>query len=675
MKKGLLGSFLVVSLFLSLTGCGKQPSAPPDAAAQNPYYPENEIITTEVLNDDRMVIVIDTQYNVSTANISDVIEAKFPEVNVLLRLQNIADSTYYTKRALEYDQMGDIFFCAMGLTRDEHLSEYFIDLSNAPFINNYYQNALDAVAVNGKIYMLPGFSDIFGIVYDRTLFEEQGWELPESRDEFIALCTAIQAEKGYQAFMPTLKYSRMAMLLSHAFHYESVIAGYENQQWLKAYRKGEASFSGHMEPLFHGMKELFDAGVLSDENFTIDPGLRSAMLYKEYTSAMTMETQNAATYAQNAESAHKYGMMPFWNSNDPNSDYVVSTPGFSIFANKRLEMPENAEKLQKVMEILTYLSSPEGQQALMTEGSATISNVKGTDITSNEAFMDGVSATIAKGNIFPEVRYTELTFNNPFQVAFREALMGYVDGTMDMETAMVHCDAAMEILNNTVQPIETVYGTASRNFTVLETAEFVADILRKEADADLALVLVNQLTYGETGNFFAGDITDSSLELVSLDYVSGKVPEYNRLVTVNLTGEQLLSIMNCPYLNNSSMDTRTVWVKHDIHYYWMPSNLKIEYAPLLSENCILSVKNMDGSEFDLQKTYKVAIWNGCFSSLLESDYFDTATLAAMKDVTAVSEKNSVDLIRAAVLEAGEISPPDDGRFTIRWDITPQVESE
>lgn len=670
MKKALFMLIPAVAVMMSLAACSGQVREPQVTANQNPYYPENEVITVEDLNDDRMVIMIDTQFNVSTSNIGEVVEAKFPEVNVVLRLQNTADSLYLTKKSLEHGMLGDIFFCAIGMTKDDKLlSDSFIDLSDAPFINNYYQNALDSVAVNGKIYMLPGFSDMFGIIYDRTLFEEKGWELPGSRDEFITLCKTIQEEEGYQAFMPTLKYSRMAMLLSHGFHYESVIAGLENQQWLQAYRKGEASFSGHMEPLFEGMKELFDAGVLTDENFSIDPGIRSAMLYQEHTSAMTMETQNAVTYAQNAGSDHEYGMLPFWNGNAEDSDYLVSAPGFNIFANKSLEKPENAEKLKKVMEILEYFSTPEGQKALMTDESITISNVKGTDSSSGGAFMDAVAATIEKGNIFSEVRYTDLSFNNPFQVAFKEALVGYVDGTMDLEAAMKHCDEAMLALKNAVEPEDKVYGTAARNFTILETAEFVADILREEADADVALVLAKQLSYGEAGNFFEGDITDDSLKIVSLDYVTGKDPAYNQLVTVNLTGNQILSIMNYPYLNNAPTDTRTAWLKFDNPSYWVPSNMKIEYAPLLAENSIISVKNMDGSEFDLEKIYKVAVWNGCFSNLAEKDYFDAATLAAMEDVTPVSEKSSTDLIKATIVEAGEISPRDDGRFTIRWDIT------
>lgn len=669
-KTRIMGSMAAVILLL-LTACAGQLSEPKTTVKQNPYYPENEIITVENLYDDRMVIVIDTQFNVSTSNIGEVVENRFPEVNVILRLQNTADASYYTKKSLEHDLMGDLFFCAVGMTRDEELlRNYFIDLSDAPFINQYYQNALDNVAVNGKIYMLPGFSDMFGIVYDRTLFEERGWELPGSRDEFIALCSRIEEEAGFQAFMPTLKYGRMAMLLSHGFHYESVIAGVENQRWLQAYRKGEASFLGHMEPAFEGMKELFDTGVLSEENFTIEPGIRSAMLYKEHTSAMTMETQNGATYAENAESDHAYGMMPFWNGNDPDSDYLVAAPGFHIYVNKHLEGEENVEKYQKVMEILTYFSTPEGQRALMNSESATISNVKGTDSTTGGAFMGGVADTIAKGNIFTEVRYTELAYNNAFQVAFREALMGYVTGTMELEAAMLHCDAAMKDLQQAVEAEETIYGTAARNFTVMETAEFVADLLRQEADADIALVLGKQLSYGETGNFYEGDITDTVLNFVTLDYVSGKDPAYNQLVTVNLTGEQILSIMNYPYLNNELANTRTAWLKYDDPCYWVPSNLKVEYAPLLPENSIISIKNMDGSDFDLKKTYRVAIWNGCFSNLANTGYFDADTLAAMADVTPASEKSSVDIIKAAVMEAGEISPPEDGRITIRWDILP-----
>lgn len=687
MKKRLVSLLLVLMILMALGACaGLEGSVVQGTQdVNNTYYPDNEIITIEDLEDGRMVIVIDTQYNVSAVNIEQAVETQFPEVNVVLRLQNTPDSAYQVKKSLEHGQLGDIVFGATGLSKDEELfSKYFIDLSNAQFINNYYQNALDGVAVNGKIYMLPGFSDIFGIVYDRTLFEEQGWELPRGRDEFITLCQNIREVKDYQPFMPTLRFGRMAMLISHAFCYDSVIAGTENQRWLQEYRAGEGSFMEHMEPMFEGMKELYELGVLSEESFEIEPGVRSAMLYKEHTTAMTMENQNASTYASNANSDHEFGMMPFWNGNDADSDYVVSSQGFNIYANKSLEAPENEEKLDKVMEILEYFSTPEGQCALMSDDSSTISNVKGVDITFGGEFMEGVVGTIEKGNIFHEVRYTNLANNNPFQVAFREALIGYITGTMNMKEAMEHCDEGMGVARNSVEPVETVYGTAAENFTVLETAEFVADVLRGKADADIALVLANQLAYGVAGNFYEGDITDTMLNYVTLDYVSDRNPEYNKLVTVELTGAQILEILDYPYLNSivsdefhmSAKDTSPdMWVKSGKISYWVPSGIKLEYAPRLTQNAVRSITNMDGSAFDMERIYKVAVWNGCFSNLPVTDYFNPDTLAALADVIAVSDASSVELIRSAIEEAGEISPPDDGRFTIRWDVKPETETK
>lgn len=295
--------------------------------------------------------------------------------------------------------------------------------------------------------------------------------------------------------------------------------------------------------------------------------------------------------------------------------------------------------------------------------------------------MSDVADTINKGNIFQEVRYTNLAYNNVFQTAFREALIGYITGTMDINQAMAHCDNAMKAVKAAVEPKESVYGTVSENFTVLETSAFMADILRENANADVALVLGKWQAYGETGRFYKGDITDAMLNYVSLDYVIGRDTSYNKLVTVNLTGKQILHIMNYPYLNNSLTNTSNIsakttspdqWSRGNNPCYWVPSGLKLEYAPLLMENNVLQLSNTDGSPFDLDKTYKVAVWNGCFSNLTVTDYFDEDTFKAMSDVTPVSDSSSIDLIKAKLQEVSEISPPKDGRFNIRWDIKPNT---
>lgn len=60
-------------------------------------------------------------------------------------------------------------------------------------INDEYKNSVyfpDSSGVN-HTYRLPWTSGIGGIMYNATLFEEQGWEVPTTYDELVSLCDTI----------------------------------------------------------------------------------------------------------------------------------------------------------------------------------------------------------------------------------------------------------------------------------------------------------------------------------------------------------------------------------------------------------------------------------------------------------------------------------------------------
>ena len=54
--------------------------------------------------------------------------------------------------------------------------------------------ALSSGVVDGKLYTLPGEYETLVIFYNKTLFEEKGWEPPETIDELMELCERIAAE-------------------------------------------------------------------------------------------------------------------------------------------------------------------------------------------------------------------------------------------------------------------------------------------------------------------------------------------------------------------------------------------------------------------------------------------------------------------------------------------------
>ncbi|MEG1779404.1 MAG: extracellular solute-binding protein, partial [Oscillospiraceae bacterium] len=75
----------------------------------------------------------------------------------------------------------------------QYLEERLLDLSAMPFTSNYNISKLNEISRDGKLYYLPGPSQIRGIVYNKTLFAEKGWEVPTDFDGFISLCKQIEA--------------------------------------------------------------------------------------------------------------------------------------------------------------------------------------------------------------------------------------------------------------------------------------------------------------------------------------------------------------------------------------------------------------------------------------------------------------------------------------------------
>jgi len=54
---------------------------------------------------------------------------------------------------------------------------------------------LEIGKVHGKIYSIPKTIESMGIIYNKTLFEKNGWKIPKTREEWVALCEAIK-KKG-----------------------------------------------------------------------------------------------------------------------------------------------------------------------------------------------------------------------------------------------------------------------------------------------------------------------------------------------------------------------------------------------------------------------------------------------------------------------------------------------
>lgn len=116
------------------------------------------------------------------------------EVKVLLTPDNGYETLLGTTLAGGSDTVDMFMYSAGSPMLSAGIPEIALDLSDQPWVANMEDWAKEVNTADGK---LIGFStwgvDYEGVLYNRNLFEENGWEVPQTWDEFLALCDTIQA--------------------------------------------------------------------------------------------------------------------------------------------------------------------------------------------------------------------------------------------------------------------------------------------------------------------------------------------------------------------------------------------------------------------------------------------------------------------------------------------------
>ncbi|MDE5931873.1 MAG: extracellular solute-binding protein [Lachnospiraceae bacterium] len=152
-------------------------------------------------NDQKIEIEI-VQYKPEAANYFKLVEEEFnaSHDDIHLTISSPNDATTILKTRFIREDYPDI----IGIGGDINYS-YFVDAEILADVSDYegMQNinqgyldiaeALELVPTDGT-YIIPYVANAAGVLYNRDMFEEHGWEIPTTWDELLALCDEIQAE-------------------------------------------------------------------------------------------------------------------------------------------------------------------------------------------------------------------------------------------------------------------------------------------------------------------------------------------------------------------------------------------------------------------------------------------------------------------------------------------------
>ena len=173
-KMAILGILLGTTAFI---GCGQEISNNVIEVEMVSYKPESVAAFEEIQN----------KFNESHDNIHLTINSPNEAMTIL--------KTRFIK-----EDYPDIVAIGGDVNYSNFLdADLFMDVSNFEGVKNIKQSYLDMekeleFTPHEGIYGLPYVANAAGILYNEDMFVEHGWEIPETWDEFIALCDTIEEE-------------------------------------------------------------------------------------------------------------------------------------------------------------------------------------------------------------------------------------------------------------------------------------------------------------------------------------------------------------------------------------------------------------------------------------------------------------------------------------------------
>lgn len=207
MKKKALSILLTASMAAALlAGCGdSSTSAQPaetvkeaadaaapaeDAAAENTPAAEGDPVTLKIFSNlpDRK-----NGQGLVEQMIIDEYTALYP--NVTIEVEALDEEAYKTKfKAYSMEGMPDVVsIWGQPSFLDEVLEAGVLaELNEADYADyKFLAGSLDGFRKDGKLYGLPRNTDIEGIYYNKKMFDDNGWKVPETYDELLALAETI----------------------------------------------------------------------------------------------------------------------------------------------------------------------------------------------------------------------------------------------------------------------------------------------------------------------------------------------------------------------------------------------------------------------------------------------------------------------------------------------------
>lgn len=443
----------------------------------------------------------------------DIVHEKYPEINIEVEPYSGQNFTAYVKGQLKSGDMPDIYCTTYYFPEREDLSDRLINLAGYAFTDNYAPARLKEVTANGEIYLLPTYYECFGITYNKTLLDKNGWTLPTSMKELEELAPKVKAA-GYnlcldQYQLPGYGFQYLCNILDTDF-----LNTIEGRKWQKAFLAGEATLRGTPQ-MMESMKTLErwrDIGMLNG-NASLESDNETHLKMAEGNTLFMLGSNNVFT---KEETTDEFGLMPYLSDDGTKNSFVLNVSRY-IGLNKHLEDKGNEQKLEDALHIMEVLSTVEGMQALnSTYTNTSLLPLKDYKVNS-EGYYARIEDDLNEGATAP---FIYDGWEN-ILVKIGETMISFIRGEATIDAVIASFDDNRDLVNDNS---DDAYTTVAEKIDTNHCAKLVGIIYAKASGADMALISKNKwykldknedLNFdGVSGALFPLPVTDQ--EIVSI---------------------------------------------------------------------------------------------------------------------------------------------------------------
>ena len=229
----------------------------------------------------------DTEAALIQENFIDAFEEEFPQYTI--DMQVTPDVENVLKVQLSAGEGPDICH----LTAPSHAAEYARSgrlLSLESYDEEYgwedlmFPWAHDACIVNGELYSVPMSYEAVVLYYRTDIFEENGWEFPETYEELIDIC-----QKAQEAGLIPIAYGVNGFETANDWYLSQVFNNYCGRQAVKDVLEGNAKFTDDtFVDAISRYNELWQLGYIGDKQTHVISYEESCSLFYSGKAAMLM---------------------------------------------------------------------------------------------------------------------------------------------------------------------------------------------------------------------------------------------------------------------------------------------------------------------------------------------------------------------------------------------------